>query len=752
MASKNLGNLFVTLSAKTESFQKDFKEAGKSVQALADVAEKVRNASAVAFAGMTAAIGLATKAASDQIEAQNQLALSLRNAGESADITAFNDLASQLQATTKFSDDAALGAAGLLVKLGATADQARTMLPAVADLAQAMGMDLESAAMLAGKALAGNTDALGRYGIKLSDADKATLELGSDSEKLAVIMDNLGKFQGAAAEGTKTAAGAFVQMQNAMGEISESFGMILDQPLSDFFNDVSTFAKKLSDEINDLSPGMKDFIADATLTGLAVAGITTAVSGIIAVLPLLVAQFQLAAPLIMAALAPVTAAIAGIGLGVFAVGPILDSMIGDGKMMDRMADAFYKMTNAGPTITKMPSDEPGLVLSPPKIAGKTTDKDAIDVDAITASLGLEDLGPTDRMQLGPTEPVDFSGSVGAPGNAEASGAIGKIQIFAEGTANAFQQSISASAGIIGDRFKNAAGFAGQLFDDAVAGMQQGGAMGAAVAVITDLLLQAPAMQQAFQMLNDFLGRIVMALNPLVRAILPAFAMFLSPLNAIIGVIGNLFAQLEPTLQIFAKLFVMQFMPYIVIASKILKALAPALNSFAMVLETVTYTFASIINGIISMLQSVLQPLSDLPFGIGDAFDSVIDTLEDFKLTFDNSYVMADMPDDANELAGAMENLTETTKSVTESLTNVPQGFKVAAARYGAITPGLGAGTPFGAAGSARTNIFNQGAITIVNQDPVKIWEKLKRVMEADNFNSTGTTIQTASPFALPSYG
>jgi hypothetical protein len=144
-------------------------------------------------------------------------------------VQAITDLASSLQNVTTFSDDATVSAAAMLQQLGGLTERGlKKAIPAVQDFAAAMGMDLESAASLVGKALAGNVGALSRYGIQVKE--------GSDrSETFANVIKGLNeKFGGMAKELGKTTGGQLVIFKNEVDDLKESLGLLIAQGLNPF--------------------------------------------------------------------------------------------------------------------------------------------------------------------------------------------------------------------------------------------------------------------------------------------------------------------------------------------------------------------------------------------------------------------------------------------------------------------------------------------------------------------------------------
>lgn len=200
------------------------------------------------------------KASAAAEEATNSLNASLAQTGKYTKENSkfFQDLASDIQATTKIEDDNVKQAEALIQTLG-NLDQkglARATHAAV-DLAAALsskGVSLTSAADLVGKAAAGNTGALGRYGIVID-------ETGTKAQRFTKALDMIEqKFGGRAVAEVKTYNGAVEQASNIFGDLQESTGDLVTQnaivvnaikATGKGFADLTTWVKANKAEMND---------------------------------------------------------------------------------------------------------------------------------------------------------------------------------------------------------------------------------------------------------------------------------------------------------------------------------------------------------------------------------------------------------------------------------------------------------------------------------------------------------------------
>lgn len=150
------------------------------------------------------------------------------------------DLASAQQKAGVIGDEVQLAGAQQLATFAKYPSTINTILPAMNNwLAQEKGLaatqqDAEAKAKILGKALNGNVGALGRLGIKLTEAQQEILKTGTEEEKAAVITDALNaKFGNMNAELAKTDAGKIQQAKNELGDMGEQIGAILLPAVAD---------------------------------------------------------------------------------------------------------------------------------------------------------------------------------------------------------------------------------------------------------------------------------------------------------------------------------------------------------------------------------------------------------------------------------------------------------------------------------------------------------------------------------------
>lgn len=185
-----------------------------------------------ALAGVVRGLARAAKASSDQENAERRLETALKNGvgARQEEIEALKEQAAALQQVTRFGDEATISAQAQLATFQLNAEAIQLLTPRALDLAEGMrrlgkdNVDVEQAAILLGKALRGNVGDLSRYGIVLTDAQKATVNFGTETEKVAALAEAID----ANFKGLSTSLSPYEQAvqraQNGTGDFVERLG------------------------------------------------------------------------------------------------------------------------------------------------------------------------------------------------------------------------------------------------------------------------------------------------------------------------------------------------------------------------------------------------------------------------------------------------------------------------------------------------------------------------------------------------
>ena len=161
--------------------------------------------------------------------AQQKLTVAVQANGRAAPevIQQYGKLASAFQRTTAFSDDLITEMQALLVQVGGVMpSQMKRALQASTDLAAGLGIDLRVATLAVGKAFAGETGSLSRYGIVINDAQ-------IKAQGMTAVLDAIhARFGGQATAQLETYTGRVAAFGNAWDNIKEQLGgTILQGPI-----------------------------------------------------------------------------------------------------------------------------------------------------------------------------------------------------------------------------------------------------------------------------------------------------------------------------------------------------------------------------------------------------------------------------------------------------------------------------------------------------------------------------------------
>ena len=177
-----------------------------------------------AIGALTGAFKDSIGAANRQEDAINSLNIALKSSGRFTELASrdFQEYASSLQNVSTYGDELILENAALIQSLGQLDQKGlKRATGAAIDLAAALNIDLRSAATLVGKAAVGEVGSFSRYGV--------SIKKGKDNaETFARTLEALeSKFGGAAAGKINTTRGAYLQLSNAFGDLTEKVGALI---------------------------------------------------------------------------------------------------------------------------------------------------------------------------------------------------------------------------------------------------------------------------------------------------------------------------------------------------------------------------------------------------------------------------------------------------------------------------------------------------------------------------------------------
>lgn len=175
---------------------------------------------AVGFFALAKAMGAVVGAAQQQENAVRALDSALIPLGANADrvSAALQAQAAALQKLTGIGDETIIKGQALVASFTKNEEEIKKATAAALDLSAAVGVDLNAAFLLMGKAAAGETTTLTRYGIILEEGIPT-------SEKFAAALEKVNEqFGGRAAEQAKTYSGAVLGLRSAFSDQLELLG------------------------------------------------------------------------------------------------------------------------------------------------------------------------------------------------------------------------------------------------------------------------------------------------------------------------------------------------------------------------------------------------------------------------------------------------------------------------------------------------------------------------------------------------
>ena len=220
--------LKLSILADVDNLKKNLDSGSKEVEGFGGKLEKFGKVAAAAFAAAAAAaLAYAGKLAIDGVKAaiedeaaQNRLANALKNVTNATDtqIAAVEKQIGKMSLAFGVADDLLRPAYQRLAIATGDLSKAEEGLQLALDISAATGKSVEQVANALGKAYEGNTGALGRLGIGLSNAEIKSLGLDGTMKQLSET------FGGAATENANTLEGRIARLRVTFDETKESIG------------------------------------------------------------------------------------------------------------------------------------------------------------------------------------------------------------------------------------------------------------------------------------------------------------------------------------------------------------------------------------------------------------------------------------------------------------------------------------------------------------------------------------------------
>lgn len=207
------------------------------------------------------------KAAEEAQVAQNRLNQALAQAGEYSEEASdrFSSFAAQIQRTTTVEDDAVRSAAALLESMAQLSEKGLEAATKTAiDMSAALGIDLDTAVRMVGKAANGEVGSFKKLGISIEEGD-------TKAETLANTLEVLnGKFGGSAAAQVKTFAGATEQLKNNFGDFQEEIGNVIvkNNAFVEVTKEISTITSEFADATSESGQALREMVANGLVLAI----------------------------------------------------------------------------------------------------------------------------------------------------------------------------------------------------------------------------------------------------------------------------------------------------------------------------------------------------------------------------------------------------------------------------------------------------------------------------------------------------
>ena len=301
MAGK-LASLIIKIAADGASAEKELRKLERKMSDFSKNLKKIgTDMSKYITAPITAMAGVSVAAANTQLQAEAKLLTALQ--GRSDVQQRLIAQASELQSRSTLGDEAIIEQQAYLAALGLSEQQIGATIEAAAQLSAALNMDLGSAVKNLGKTFGGMTGELGESIPALKNLTKEQLQAG---EAVNYVNQNYRGFAEAAAS---IGTGPLTQLKNIIGDIAESFGVILLPTIQK----IALKLREMATAFQQLSPKVRETIVVVAAIAAAIGPAIVAFSKLLSAVKLVsLALPALGASLTAAAAGPIAAITAGV--------------------------------------------------------------------------------------------------------------------------------------------------------------------------------------------------------------------------------------------------------------------------------------------------------------------------------------------------------------------------------------------------------------------------------------------------------
>lgn len=296
------------------------------------------------------------------------------------------------------------------------------------------------------------------------------------------------------------------------------------------------------------------------------------------------------------------------------------------------------------------------------------------------------------------------------------------------------------------------GAVGDLVNSVVQGAQQGGVWGAIIAAFMEVAKKTASAMAFLDVAMEFIEQIAAMIEPLVA---PIFDALTNVLGIVIDIVEPVFKALEPLFSAFGQL-IKNLAPILYAIGDVFQAIAPILEFLGRViggifnaLKPVFELIAGVIKVIATVVLGFIIGLNEIAAALGDEaakaesgrLKGIVEAM--WNRTTEMDMAASDAAAADLRKAAAADKSTKAVKSLTESLTNLPSGYRIQMARYDAdlgLTGNASASLAAGAAGmtvNGDVNITTGGTPRDGQSLADEIKEKARRNCGQQGGNPTG---------------
>jgi hypothetical protein len=220
------------------------------------------------ISGLVGQYNKAVEASNYQIEQEAKLYNTLRAQNfRDEQIKSIVDLTGSLQSLGVVGDEVTIAGAQQLATYRLQGDSIKKLLPTMQDLLvkqkglNGTGQDMEAIASIFAKSMNGQTMALKRSGIILSEREEQLLKVGTEEEKVALLTEAVRRSIGEQnKEMLKTPEGKITSAKNRIGDLYEVWGMSVRETRAKFWEFVADNAEGLKDVVNRVFKAGASFV------------------------------------------------------------------------------------------------------------------------------------------------------------------------------------------------------------------------------------------------------------------------------------------------------------------------------------------------------------------------------------------------------------------------------------------------------------------------------------------------------------